>query len=969
MKTELERVTALLNVSKAMVGADCERLQAQIGFATALCERHPEQAGAWRPLLEQAVAAVVAAVGQSRPADLARQVEEILAPLSPVAKSYDVYCVGHAHIDMNWMWSWPETVAVTNDTFSTVLRLMDEFPTFHFSQSQASVYRIVEEHHPELLERIAARVREGRWEVTASHWVEGDKNLAGGESLCRHLLYTRRYLQKLFGLTPEDVPIDWSPDTFGHAATVPTYLARGGVKYLYLHRPGAQGAARPRAFWWRGPDGSRVLVKNDMECGYNGVINPAVANLLLNFVRETSLPFALLVYGVGDHGGGPTRQDLRRGLEMDAWPIFPRLRFATAKEYFTRLEQSGDKLPTLDGELNFEFAGCYTTQSLIKKANRFAEARLVDAELAAVAATAAAALPYPTAALETAWRDTLFSHFHDILPGSGVHDTRTYTHGLFQKTMASTSMIETLALRTLAAHIDTSAFADADAPAPAHWPVGRQPSGHGGGVGHGAADGALSAAEQSAGDGPRPFILFNPTATPCQTVIEATIWENARNWGGQPFHHPAFTVLTPDGQRRPAQIVEAGSYWGHDFTRLAFPASLPAYGYAACAILTEKTADVAATVRQLGRAHHCGYSSREREPEGLENEFVRVELDTCHGGIRRLVDRRTGRELISATSPAPLLEYAVERPHGMTAWLIDHTGPAERPVVNSLKRQAKGPYKASLEVGLRLHDSDFTLTYELRAGDPNLYLHLIGTWFERGTPQTGIPVLRLTLPLALDQAKATYEIPFGALTRDTVAGEEVPALNWAMVNGVADDGQTAGCLLLNDSKHGHSLDGSTLRLTLIRSSYDPDPLPEIGRHEIHLAVRPLAGSLTAAEAIAAGQAFTHAIRTVGTDLHAGQLPASGQLFDLSPTTVQVSGIKQAEDGNGIIVRLFQAEMAATLATIIPNPAIFGCPTQATEVDLLERPLPDSTATLDKGLVQVTVPAGGIASVRLVGKSR
>ena len=167
--------------------------------------------------------------------------ESLLAPLGAAAKSYTIYCAGHAHIDMNWMWSWPETVGVTIDSFTTVLRLMEEFPQFIFGQSQASVYRIVEEHRPDMLERIAARVREGRWEVTASHWVEGDKNIASGESLCRHLLYTRRYMQELFGLTPEDVQIDWSPDTFGHAHTVPSYLARGGVRYYYHHRPGVHG--------------------------------------------------------------------------------------------------------------------------------------------------------------------------------------------------------------------------------------------------------------------------------------------------------------------------------------------------------------------------------------------------------------------------------------------------------------------------------------------------------------------------------------------------------------------------------------------------------------------------------------------------------------------------------------------------------------------------------------------------------
>ena len=136
---------------------------------------------------------------------LIAEAETILAPLKSTAKSYKLLCVGHAHIDMNWQWSWPETVGLTHDTFQTMLLLMEEFPNFIFSQSQASVYALIEKYNPAMFERIRQRVQEGRWEVTASQWVEGDKNLASGESISRHLLYTRTYFQDKFNLSPEDV--------------------------------------------------------------------------------------------------------------------------------------------------------------------------------------------------------------------------------------------------------------------------------------------------------------------------------------------------------------------------------------------------------------------------------------------------------------------------------------------------------------------------------------------------------------------------------------------------------------------------------------------------------------------------------------------------------------------------------------------------------------------------------------------
>jgi alpha-mannosidase len=189
------------------------RIRGEIEFARKLASRSQVDHPDWTALAEQGEKRLVDALQQG-PVDWAAivaEIEALLEPLSAAAQSYTMHCVGHAHIDMNWMWSWPETVAVTNDTFTTVLALMEEYPEFCFSQSQASVYAILEEHNPALLARVAEKVREGRWEVTASHWVEGDKNMASGESLCRHLLYTRKYMKHLFGLAPEDVQIDWSP--------------------------------------------------------------------------------------------------------------------------------------------------------------------------------------------------------------------------------------------------------------------------------------------------------------------------------------------------------------------------------------------------------------------------------------------------------------------------------------------------------------------------------------------------------------------------------------------------------------------------------------------------------------------------------------------------------------------------------------------------------------------------------------
>ena len=950
------------------------RICAELDFAKGLCELRPKQAAAWTKRIEKAfgVAEQGAAGGDLKVLrDSVRETETILAPLGKAAKSYVIHCVGHAHIDMNWMWSWPETVVVTHDTFGTVLKLMDEYPEFCFSQSQASVYALIQKHNPAMLEKIRRRVAEGRWEVTASHWVEGDKNLAGGESLCRHLLYTRRFIKETFGLEPEDVPVDWSPDTFGHAATVPVYLARGGVKYYYGHRFGILGAKRPVAFWWKGPDGSRVLVRNDSAHSYNGVIDESLGGRLVQYVKDSGASDYMFVYGVGDHGGGPTRRDIEFGLDMARWPIYPEVRFSTSKAYYEKLAMYGDKLPTWTGELNFVSTGCYTTHTTIKKSNRLGENQLMAAEVAAALGWAGFGQVYPVDRFAECWHDTLFSHFHDILPGSGVHDTRTYSHGLFQKTAASVSMIETLALRDLASRIDSTGVPARPAEAV---PPSQLCNGFGAGVGHGAGTGGIPAAEQSCGSGNRPFVVFNPTDHARTEVVVATVWDNDPAFGMYAVNPPhrltytPFHVVTPDGRELPVQMVESGAYWGHHFAKFAFPVeAVPAFGYGLYTMVEGRSsAEPAETVRVLGGERCCWYAPPEQCDLGLENSQIRFTVDPVSGGIASLLHKASGIELVDPARPAAVLEYAVERPHGMTAWLLADTGPVTLFDVLSIDKKTEGPYVCSLDVRLRKNDSAFTVNYELRAGDPQLYVSVNGAWVERGTPERGVPVARIALPLALDGARGRYEIPFGAIDRNLNNGEEVPALQWAQVTGKAGD-KVAGCLVANDCKYGHSLKDSTLRVTLVRSSYDPDPLPEMGPQGVRLALMPFAGELPVAAATRAGNALNHALRLVGTDVHKGKLPATAGFLAVDAENLVVCGLKKAETGDALIVRLFETAGKKTTTRITTDAKWLGKVAEAAEVDLMERPLTASAATAANGAARIAVPAYGLTTVRLTLK--
>ncbi len=939
---------------------DVNRFTAQVEFARGLAKALPQESAGWPALLvraEQTVAEAIASGDAARIKTAVAKAEVLLTPIGTVAKTFTIHCAGHAHIDMNWMWGWQETVACTNDTFETVLKLMDEFPDFCFTQSQASVYQIAKEYHPELFARIKAKIKEGRWEVVASHWVEGDKNLASGESLCRHLLYTRQFMKTEFDLNPEDVTVDWSPDTFGHAHTIPSIDARGGVKHYYMCRSGASD--RPAAFWWKGPDGSKVLVNREIQW-YNSDLRPHMSAKLLEFHKMTGLRDWMQVYGVGDHGGGPTRRDLAMMKDMHTWPIFPNWKFATTSSFFKILEQAPD-LPTLDQELNYEFTGCYTSQSAIKRNNRFGENLMAEADVAATLAHVALGRAYPGEALAKSWRDVLFSHFHDILPGSGVRQTREYNAGMFQRIQASAGQIRTQSLRALAKVIDTTSGGRFDATAPPQLPEHES-------IAMGAGSGRMGNDLSNAGfvaDGGRAFVFFNPTAWAREEVVTATVWDMDNGPSATPMKDRSYVATRADGTVVAAQRVGDGHYWGHAFVDLAFPVAVGPLGWSTC-IVTENAHPEA---KPGCRVKHEGWVNQNATSLELENDLVRVTFDRHTGGIASLVLKATGEDLVERGQQLGVLEYVLERACGMSAWVLGDVQQRANLEIEALEVTAHGPHVATMQAKAKINGSRFTVAYTIRAGSPVVEIAVHGTWIEIGRPDLGIPRLAMRFPLALSGVKARYEIPFGSIERAEPAGQEVPSLRWADVVGMSTTGspagKPAGLTLLNDSKYGHSLDGSTLRLNLIRSSYDPDPIPEVGTHSMRMAVVPHAGVLPVADLVRLGAAFNHPLQGIGTGIHAGALPhtvAAGVTCDQAG--VLVTQIKWAEDGDALIVRLQETSGTATGATLGFSPVIFGTLKSAVETDVLERGLTTSTAKTASGGCTVTVAANGIATVKV-----
>lgn len=953
------------------------RLKAELAFAHILVDLHPEQREAWEGLVREAAATAQQAIaGGCSPAQAVAAAEALLAPMTEVAKSYTIHCTGHAHIDMNWMWNWPETVATVNDTFTTVDRLMDEFPNFIFSQSQASIYQILKDYLPELYARVKQRVREGRWEITASQWVEGDKNLASGEIIFRHLLYTRRFLQEEFGLPYDAVQIDFEPDTFGHANTVPALLDKGGVRYYYLHRA-HQGPEM--LFWWQGTDGSRVLVFDDKTRGYNGQINGHIINGMRDFCRQTGLKDYLFVYGVGDHGGGPTRRDLTMAMTMQDWPSFPRIAFSSYAAFYGIAAQASN-LPVIEGELNYVFEGCYTAQSNIKRANRRSENALVEAEMCALLGKGLTGMAYPADDLYIGWRHTMFNQFHDILPGSGIHATYEHAQGIFQETMARTTMVKTRALRAIAAQVNTAACCcctcgDDAGCATCNDDTVTVGPGIGGGPGDNRAFGSLPQVESAVsrrGAGGvccDPFVVFNPNPWPRSEVVVVPLWD--RDWAdGQ------IMVKDDAGNTYPAQVVGREPGWGHTRTDIAFPVTdIPGLGY--------RSFSVARSV-EPGTATGCTTDGKGL----LENEYYRVQVDPNTGGIVHLIDKASGRDLVPAGQAMNVLEYELEGPHPMTAWVLGQIVKRVQLANGASDCPHQGPFMVSMRTNLQFGESKFTQRITLYAGSPRIDITLEADWLERGSPEMGVPTLRVSFPSALANPVATYETPNGSVTRATDTGDywsqsdvyfragygsanqkvelnsgEVPSQKWSDLSGDIE-GQPAGITLLNDSKYGFQAHGSTLRMTLIRSSYDPDPLPELGKQIIRYALQPHLGTLSIADATRAGYAFNLPLNLVSTTEQRGTLPASAGFADILTRNVMISAIKLAEDSEAIIVRLYEMEGQAGPAQVHLADALAAPDAPAVATDAMEMPLSQNTAHMAEGILTVEMPAYGQVTVKV-----
>lgn len=847
-----------------------------------------------------------------------RAAQATLEPLRTPMQRAQVLLDGNAHIDAAWLWPRSESIDVVRRTFSTALQLMDEYPGYVFTQSAATYNEWMAEKYPDIDDQIKQRIKEGRWEVVGGMWVEPDLNMPDGESIARSLLVGKRWYLQHYGV---DVRVGWNPDSFGYNWQLPQIYKKSGVDYFVTQKMSWNDTNQLplKLFWWESPDGSKVLAY--FPKGYaNRNVGPLRLSSNFAQAREYSpgLTQMLDLYGVGDHGGGPTRMILDQATHwMQPGKVAPETHFSTALSFFTSVEkhianQSPEwnyrtlaegyhpptphldevTIPTWKDELYLEYhRGVYTTHADQKRNLRQTPEATLNAEKLASLAWLDGDT-YPGDRLTEAWKKISFNGFHDLAAGSGIAQIYRDAQKDFDDVHWIDDEVSRDALATIVEQVDTRT---------------------GAGV---------------------PIFVFNPLSWARSGVFTVTVQ--------MPSATSDVTVLDDHGTALSSEVISRNAPT-NTFVLRVQARDVPSLGYA---------------VLHAVPGHRSFASDLHAHGTTLENSTVRVVVDLKTGCITSLYEKRSNFETLAAGACGNELQAFTDTPKMYDAWNIDpgtlDREPARLDTVSSVRLVSSTPMRAVIRVVRHWQSSTFTQDIVLYADSPQVEVDNDIDWHENHV------LLKAAFPLAAGAPFATYEIPFGSIQRPTTRSNsfdkakfEVPALRWADLG----DGKH-GMSLINDNKFGYDAVGNLFRLSLLRSPTYPDPHADRGTNRIRFALYPHAGTWQQALTVRRGFEFNYPLIAMQVMPHAGVMPSSHSFVNTSASNVAITALKKAEDDHALIVHLYEWQGRDGEVTInVPAGA-----TRATETNLMEQP--QEALPLSNNRVTIHVHPFEIAAFRL-----
>jgi alpha-mannosidase len=742
-----------------------------------------------------------------------------------------------------------------------------------------------------------------------------------GESIARTLLIGKRWYQKEYGV---DVRIGWNPDTFGYNWQLPQIYKKAGIDYFVTQKMAWSDTNQLpfKLFWWESPDGSKVLTY--FPHGYDSrSLVPGRLSADLAHARKDApgLNEIMDLYGVGDHGGGPTRAMLDEGTHwMQKDSITPKMHFGVASKFFSDVEgkinanspvwdydsiAKGYKapdaiagkidIPTWNDELYLEYhRGVFTTQAAHKRNMRESEEWVLNAEKYASLAWLDGKA-YPATELTDAWKKVVFNDFHDLAAGSGIGIIYKDAQRDFDQVHWATNEISQNALHTLASTVNTAAAGDV------------------------------------------PVLVFNPLAWERSGVVTVNV-QMPQAVGGD------VSLIDAKGHAVPSNILSRDAKT-NSYQILAQVDQVPSLGYKVLHVVSGKK-PFASDLKADGLT--------------LENAAIKLVVDGKSGCITSLFDKALHKEVLAAGSCGNELRAFKDTPKDFDAWNID-PGTLDQPPTkldnaDSVELVEKGPLRAVVRVSRTWQSSKFVQDIILYTGADHAIVENNIDWHERHI------LLKAAFTLAATSNKATYEIPYGTIERPTTRNNswekarfEVPALRWA---DLGDSSQ--GFSLINESKYGYDVHDNILRLSLLRSPTSPDPEADQGHHHFSYALYPHAGDWKKALTVRHGYEFNYKLEALQVDRHPGSLPIEYSYASVHPENVTLTALKKAEDGDGLIYRMYEwAGKSSDVQLNVPAGA-----TSATVVNLLEKSDDGKSIPVTNGRVTIPIRPYEILTVRV-----
>lgn len=777
-----------------------------------------------------------------------------------------IHLIGQAHLDPIWLWRWQEGCGEVLQTFRSALDRLNEYPDFVFTCSSAAYYKWVEDIAPDMFAEIQEKVKEGRWVPVNGWWIQPDCNMPSGESFARQALYSQLYYYEKFGKICRTA---YNVDSFGHSGMLPQLIKEGGMKAYVMMRPGHhENANVPDTFMWKSIDGTAIpTFKIPDPAGYApGDVNGferarAIAEEHINRDGHG----VMLFYGVGNHGGGPTRGVIEHAEAELKQEGFHEMLFSDPDTFFESLCLEKVDLPVWDDDLQHHASGCYSATSMVKKWNRTLENSLFSSEAFASVATKLAGMKDKTENFKDAWRDVCFNQFHDILCGCSIMEAYDDVNASMGHALTISDRIQNEAFLRIGRMIDT-------------WVDGVSTP-------------VCEVRNHSHGDFPRPIVVFNPLSFDVKVPVRT--------------YHPSNTVFDSDGNTVVFSNVRS-SRSNDSHLDTVFLANVPALGYAVY------------WLKQDGGVEEHIDSDAKAAGYTMENKFLSVSFDKTTGFITSLINKETGYDYASKSKPVAVPTVIHDEKTDTWAHNVFTFHNIEGIMkLEKIELVENGNARCVMRTTHTFGKSYLTQDFILGAEQKTLRVKCKALWQENFT------LLKMSFPVSGEDFINTYEIP-GAYIKRPTNGEEEPAGKWGAVTFT--DGGRHTLAVLNDSKYSYDCPENDLRLTVIRNvifadHYSRRPAASFnftdeGLQRFEYGIFTCDGEAEKSDVENEAVMFNIRPIAVPESFHKGTLPQKQGFVSVDCDNVIMSAFKFCEDGSGdLVIRFTETRGTDTHATI------------------------------------------------------